>query len=116
MILADGVIDARELETLYKIGTEQYGLTQAEITETVRDAGSSFVMPSTLPSKIKFLFNMAQIAYSDGVVDQSERDLLKKYILKMGFMDENADEIANFMFESVKKGLSEEEIINSIVQ
>ena len=63
MVLADGIIDAKELETLYKIGIEQYGLSQSEITATVRDAGSSFVMPNTLAGKIRFLYNMAQIAY-----------------------------------------------------
>lgn len=114
MVLADGVINAKELETLYKIGIEQYGLTQAEITETVRDAGSSFIMPSTLAGKIRFLFNMAQIAYADGVIDVTERDLLKRYISKMNFADENIDGIADFLLEAVKNGISEEEILHSI--
>ena len=56
MVLADGIIDARELETLYRIGTEQYGLTQEEITATVRDAGTSFIMPTELSDKIRFLY------------------------------------------------------------
>ena len=111
MVLSDGVIDARELETLYKIGIEQYGLTQAEIIETVREAGTSFVLPSTLSGKIKFLFNMAQIAYADGEIDPSERELLKKYISRMGFIDENIEGIAEFLLESVQKGLSYDEIV-----
>ena len=112
MVLADGVINAKELETLYKIGIEQYGLTQAEITETVRDAGSSFIMPSTLAGKI--LFNMAQIAYADGVIDVTERELVLRYISKMNFADENIDGIADFLLEAVKNGISEEEILHSI--
>lgn len=115
MVLADGVIDARELETLYKIGTEQYGLTQAEITATVRDAGSSFIMPDTLNGKIRFLFNMAQIAYADGEIDATERELLKRYIAKMEFAEENVDGIADFLLNSVKDGVSVDEIINMVV-
>ena len=114
MILADGVIDARELETLYKIGIEQYGLTQGDIIATVRDAGSSFIMPSTLEGKIRFLYNMAQIAYADGEVDDTEYDLLKRYILKMEFMEENVEGIADFLLDSVKNAVSIEEIINEI--
>lgn len=114
MVLADGVIDARELETLYKIGIEQYGLTQAEITETVRDAGSSFIMPNTLAGKVRFLFNMAQIAYADGEIDVTERELMKRYTSKMDFADENIDGIVDFLLDAVKNGITEEELLHSI--
>lgn len=79
MILADGIIDARELETLYKIGIEQYHLTQEEITAVVRDAGSSFILPTTLQGKVQFLYNLAMIALADGTVDPEEKALLNKY-------------------------------------
>lgn len=115
MVLADGVIDARELETLYRIGIEQYGLSQSEITSTVRDAGSSFIMPTSLIGKVQFLYNMAQIAFADGEIDETERELLKKYIKKMDFEDENIDGIANFMLAAVVDGLSINEVINQII-
>ena len=111
MVLADGIIDARELETLYRIGTEQYGLTQEEITATVRDAGTSFIMPTELSDKIRFLYNMAQIACADGEIDNTEIDLMKRYIRKMNFAEENINAIADYMFDSVKEGKS----INSIL-
>lgn len=114
MVLADGVIDAKELEVLYRIGTESYGLTPAEITQTVRDAGSSFVVPQQLPDKIILLYQMAQIAWADGIIDPSEVQLLRKYIIHMGFEDENSAAIADFLLDSVKNGVSVEEIINSI--
>lgn len=111
MVLADGIIDARELETLYRIGTEQYGLTQEDITATVRDAGTSFIMPTELSDKIRFLYNLAQIAYADGEIDNTEIDLMKRYIRKMNFAEENINAIADYMFDSVKEGKS----INSIL-
>lgn len=114
MVLADGIIDAKELETLYKIGIEQYGLSQSEITATVRDAGSSFVMPNTLAGKIRFLYNMAQIAYADGEIDITERELLKRYIEKMEFAEENIEEIADFLLDSVKESISVDEIISNV--
>lgn len=114
MILADGIIDAKELETLYKIGIEQYGLTQDAITEVIRDSGSSLIMPSSLEEKVRFLYNLATIAYADGEVDDSERDLLKKYITNMGFDKENVEGIAEFLFESVKNNIPVKEILSQI--
>lgn len=115
MVLADGVIDARELETLYRIGTEQYGLTQEEITATVRDAGSSFVMPTELSDKIRFLYNMAQIAYADNEIDDTEIDLMKRYITKMNFAEENVSDIADYMLDSVKNGKSIDTILKEVI-
>lgn len=114
MILADGIIDARELETLYKIGIEQYHLTQEEITAVVRDAGSSFILPTTLQGKVQFLYNLAMIALADGTVDPEEKALLNKYITRMGFEDANADGIAEFLFESIRNDKSFNEIMSMI--
>lgn len=114
MILADGIIDARELETLYKIGMEQYHLTQEEITAVVRDAGSSFILPTTLQGKVQFLYNLAMIALADGTVDPEEKALLNKYITRMGFEDANADGIAEFLFESIRNDKSFDEIMSII--
>ncbi len=114
MVLADGIIDVRELEMLYKIGTEQYGLSQSEIVATVKNAGSSFILPSTVERKIQFLYNMAQIAYADGVIDPTERNLMKRYISKMDFAEEKIEEIADFMFDSVKKNVSLADILSQL--
>lgn len=114
MVLADGIIDARELETLYRIGTEQYGLTREEITATVRDAGTSFIMPKALTDKIRFLYNMAQIAFADGVIDDTEVDLMKRYIRKMDFAEENVNGIADYMFDSVKEGKTIDSVLKHI--
>ena len=35
MVLADGIIHPKEMETLYRIGLENYSLTEDEITESV---------------------------------------------------------------------------------
>lgn len=116
MVLADGVIDARELEALYKIGLEQYNLTQEEIISVVRDAGSSFTFPTDLRGKVRILFNLSTIALADGTVDKEEFDLLKKYIIRMGFEEQNADGIANYLLDSVRENKAFEEIMESINQ
>ncbi len=55
MILADGIIDAREMETLYRIGRETYGIPAEEINDAIRESGTSFLIPETLNEKVSFL-------------------------------------------------------------
>ncbi len=114
MVLADGIIEAKELEMLYRIGTENYGLTLEQITEAIKESGTSFVSPQSLEEKIQTLYDMCRIAWADDVIDESETNLLKKYILKMGFQTENADGITSFMLESVKQGKTVSEILSQI--
>lgn len=54
MILADGIIDAREMETLYRIGREEYGISQKEIDLAIKESGTPFHCPEDLPGKISF--------------------------------------------------------------
>lgn len=114
MVLADGIIEAKELETLYRIGTENYGLTLEQITEAIKESGTSFVSPLSLEDKIQTLYDMCRIAWADGVIDESETNLLKKYIIKMGFQPENADAISSFMLDSVKQDKTVSEILSQI--
>lgn len=111
MVVADGVIDVNELETLYRIGAEQYGLSQNEINRAVLNNGSSFIVPENMESKIKFLYNLATIALADGILEEAEKELMNKYIIRLGFLKENSSAIANFIFDCVAKGKSIEETI-----
>ena len=114
MILADGVIEAPELEALYKIGQSQYGLTQEQINQAIKEQGSSFVVPQSFESKIQFLYNLATIALSDGVIDETEIELMKKYVERIGFKKENAHEITDFMFGKVREGMSANDVVELI--
>ena len=115
MAIADGILEAKELETLYRIGSESYKLTPEEINSYVVSAGSSFVAPDKMEDRISILYELAEIAWADGVIDKTEKDLLSRYAIRLGFIEENADEIADFMLEQVQNGISKEEVINNIL-
>lgn len=115
MVLADGVVDVSELQMLYEIGIKDYGLKSDEIFEAVRDVGTSFFVPDSLEGKIKVLHDMAKIAWADGEIDSSERELIKKYALHYGFQPENVEAIADFMLDSVHEGLNTEQITQKIL-
>ena len=115
MLIADGVVDAKELETLYRIGRENYHLTPEEINKNVVSAGTSFVAPDKMEDRISILYEMAEIAWADGNIDETERSLLARYAVRLGFQDENADGIADFMIQQVKNGVSQNDVIQMII-
>lgn len=114
MVLADGVVNASELEAMYRIGTERYGLTPDEINKEIMSAGTSIIVPETLEEKAELLYYMSVIAWVDKDIDEAERNLLCKYIKKMGFMPENVDAICDFFLNNVMKGMSLQEVMAAI--
>lgn len=115
MVLADGVIDRRELETLYKIGITEYGLSTTDISEAIKSAGTSFILPTHIEDKISLLFQMAQIIVSDNEVDETEKTLFERYALRMGFEKENIDGIREFLIGEAIKGTSQTNVIEQIL-
>ena len=71
-------------------------------------------MPQSLKAKIQFLYNLSTIALSDGVVHPTEKELLVKYVERVGFKSENSDMIADFMISNVREGKSVDDIIEQI--
>lgn len=114
MVMADGVVEAKELETLYRIGRENYHLSPEEIDQTVVSAGTSFVVTDKIEDRISILYQMAEIAWADGEIDDTEKSLLVRYAVRLGFKEENAEDIANFMLKQVKEGISQEQVITMI--
>lgn len=114
MILADGVVDSRELETIYRIGRENYGLSSEEIMSTVRDSGTSFILPETKSGKIELLYQMGEVAWADGIIEESEKSLMRKYALRMGFEEQNLNVIVQYILDKVKSKVPVQEVIQEI--
>jgi len=114
MVLADGIVHPKEIETLYKIGLDNYGLTEDEITEGVKSAGVSSVIPELPEEKIAILYEMALIAWSDGELEESERNMLRRYASMYGVNDESVDELVDFLLEKAHNNADEVEVINEL--
>ena len=115
MVLADGVIEAKELETLYRIGRESYKLSPEEINNFVVSAGTSFIAPNKMEDRISILYEMAEIAWADNKIDETEKSLIVRYAIRLGFKEENAEGIADFMLQQVKDGVNKEAVISQII-
>lgn len=114
MILADGVVDSRELETVYRIGRENYGLTEDEILTAIRDGGTSFELPVILNEKIELLYQLGEIAWADGKIEESEKDIMRKYALQMDFDSANIDAIVDYILDKVEHKVPLSEVIKEV--
>lgn len=114
MVMSDGIVAAKELETLYRIGRDTYHLTPEEINQCVVSSGTSFIVPENVEERISILYEMAEIAWADGEIDQTEKNLLRRYILRLGFLEENADSIGEFMLQQVKDNISLSDVLKNI--
>ncbi|WP_347718974.1 TerB family tellurite resistance protein [uncultured Alloprevotella sp.] len=112
MVLADGIAHPKEMETLYRIGVENYGLTNEQITKEIAEESFSTFIPETPEDKIKLLYELALIAWADGVIEESEKKLLKRYAILFGIKEELSDEFVNFLLKKVQDNVSENEITN----
>ncbi len=114
MVMADGIVAVEELETLYRIGREDYGLSQEEINNYVLSSGTSFIIPEKFSDCIKILYEMAQIAWADKDIDATEKQLIRRYAMRMGFKEENAEEICDWLLEQAEKETPFEDVIKQI--
>ena len=116
MVLADGVVEAAELEQLYRIGRETYGILADDITACVRDAGTSFEWPDSMEERIGLLYEMALIASADGDIDPTERQLLSRYVVRCGFDETYAGTIADFLLERAKQNLTKKQVVEEALK
>lgn len=115
MVISDGIVESKELEVLYRIGQENYQLSPEDITRYISSVGTSYTAKDDVETQITILYEMAEIAWADGVIDEAEKSLLARYAIRFGFEKENAEAIADFMFEQIKNGTSKESVINQIL-
>lgn len=111
MVMADGTADPNEMTTLYRIGIENYGLTQEEMSEVISQGGISTFIPELYSERIKLLYQMAIKAWADGVIEESEHTFLQRYALKFGIQEDKVKEFVDFLLSKVQEGVSEDEII-----
>lgn len=113
MALSDTDFDPKEAELLYKIGLE-HGLDKTVIDEIVVTSGLRPETPVTIEEKVAYLYDLTRMAWADGIIEEEERLVLIKNILRFGFKEENKEQIMNYLIESVRENKSLEQIINEI--
>lgn len=113
LALSDGYLDFTELQTLYDIGVE-HGITPEQINHLVLTANIAPKVPETVAEKVECLYDLTRMAWADRRIAPEERDIIKKCVVRYGFLEENATGIVDYFIESVKENKSKADILNEI--
>ena len=111
--LSDEEFDLKERQMLYSIGIER-GLTPEQINEVVLTTNIAPTVPDTIEGKIDFLYDLVRMAWADGKIEPEEREIIRKCVIRYGFLQENAMDIVDYLVNSVKENKSKTDILNEI--
>lgn len=113
LALSDEEFDISERKVLYSIGIE-HGISPEQINELILTTNIKPAIPDTLDGKVKCLYDLVRMAWADGKIEPGERDIIRKCVIRYGFLTENADQIVDYFIKSVKENKSKEDIVNEI--
>lgn len=114
MALIDDRFDVLELQMLYRFGEER-GIRKEELDKLfLNPVNHASDIIEDVNTKIEYLYDLTSMILADGKVEIDELNALKKYCKKFDFLDENIDDLASYLIDSVQKGIRKEEIINQL--
>jgi len=114
MALTDDNFNALELQMLYHFADER-GVPKEELEKLfINPVSHEPELPEDLNTRIEYLYDLTRIIWADGKVTDDELNTLKKYCKKFEFLDENIDDLANYLIDCVQKGVGKQEIINQL--
>jgi len=113
MAFSDDSFHVLELKMLYAFAEER-GISKQELEEILLNPSDSSAIPETIEKRVEYLYDLAKMIWVDGVVTDDELATLKKYCKKFGFLDENINELADYLIDCAKKDVDKSVLLNQI--
>lgn len=114
--LSDNNFDEKELETILKIGEEK-GISKEEFEKIIINPTSVIIqIPTDFISKINLLYDFARVIWSDGKIEEDEKNSFMKYCTKFGFDVEESEELFEWLIGFAKKNLTIQELEKEIIK
>lgn len=113
MAFSDDNFDVLETQMLYKFA-EDRGVTKEQLDDILLNPSHASMIPETVEERIEYLYDLALMIWADDIVTQDERVTLKKYCVKFGFMEENIEELSEFLLKHAKDNLPKEQLLSLI--
>ncbi len=108
--MTDGDFSPLEWKMLYEFAAER-NISKNELDKILLSKTGNLEIPDSIEKKLEYLIDFARMIWVDGFVSEDEKDTLKKFCRKFGFLDENIEKLSEYLIESVKQGKNKEEII-----
>lgn len=113
LALCDNDYDETERLLILNFALE-YGISPEELERIMQQPKPTSAIPQTIEERVRHLYILTQVAWADGTIKESERKVLRSYILRYQFLEENADMIVDYLITSCQEGKSITDIINEL--
>ncbi|WP_427874831.1 hypothetical protein [Flavobacterium sp. MMS24-S5] len=114
MALSDDQFDVLELQMLYHFADER-GIPKEELDKLfLNPVNTEFIVPESLNTKIEYLYDLTRIIWADGKITDDEINMLRKYCRKFDFIEENINDLSDYLIDCVQKNIGKEEIISQL--
>ncbi|WP_299121996.1 hypothetical protein [uncultured Tenacibaculum sp.] len=114
MAFTDDNFHHLELKMLYDFAKER-GVPKETLDNLLLNPSSiEKNIPESLIQKITYLYQLSQMIWADGKVDDNERNTLKKYIKLFGFKNSNIDDLSNYFLNTVEEKIPLEKVLKEL--
>jgi uncharacterized tellurite resistance protein B-like protein len=114
MAFTDDNFNILELQMLYHFAEER-GIPKEELDKLfLNPVSHEIIIPTDLNTRIEYLYDLTRIIWADGKITDDEMNTLRKYCRKFEFLDENIEDLSNYLIDCVQKGIQKQEIINQL--
>lgn len=113
MAFSDDNFDVLEMQMLYRFAEER-GVTKDQLDSILLNPSHNTSVPEGLEEKIEYLYDLALMIWADNIVTEDERITLRKYCIKFGFLEENIDELSEFLLSHAKEQLPKHKLVELI--
>ncbi|GGF10096.1 TerB family tellurite resistance protein [Flavobacterium limi] len=114
MALSDDQFNVLELQMLYHFADER-GIPKEELDKLFSNPVSTeLIVPEALTTKIEYLYDLTRIIWADGKITDDELNMLRKYCRKFDFVEENINDLSDYLIDCVQKNIGKEEIISQL--
>lgn len=113
MAMTDGDFSPLEWKMLYEFASER-NVSKEELDKILLSSSGNLSVPESIETKIEYLYDFARMILADGIVTEDEKITLKKFCKKFGFLEENIEELGNYLIDSVKQGKTKYEVLEEL--
>lgn len=113
LALVDEDFDMREVFLLTEL-CKKYNVNLNEISIKLTSTEHEVLIPESVEERIKYLYELTQMAWADNIIQDCERDILRNYALRYDFLEENVDSIVDYLIDSVRDGKTLESIYKEL--
>ena len=113
LAMIDNNFSPLEWKMLYEFAKER-GVDKDELDKILLNPVGDIEIPSDITKRVEYLYDFAKLIWADGIVTEDEKNALRKFCLSFEFLEENVDELTDYLLNSVKEGKTKEDILNEL--